>query len=294
VSPSLLVTTHDQEWVDESKVKVDGAAYNVSSASDGSEVLVGTAAGFMYRVKLGARGSSPSVLQVCESHSSAAASLEEGLGRARTTASGTKQTSASRATTAVGGVAAVAYAANVSDKFATVGYDNTVRVWDAGDYTVPVKCSVKHGGHPSSVAYSIDALLSGWEDGQIRCHSVDNGEQLWTVADAHRGGVTSLLMSNNQRFAVRVGWPWLCLHFCLCLLLTSMVDVWLVVGQLTGGVHGEVRVWELRSREMVAHLKEHTMSVTGMVRLATIWHSPCAASNLTVSGVAVHRVPGPV
>lgn len=35
--------------------------------------------------------------------------------------------------------------------------------------------------------------------------------------------------------------------------------------QLTGGTHGEVRVWELRSREMVAHLKEHTMAVTDMV-----------------------------
>jgi hypothetical protein len=31
---------------------------------------------------------------------------------------------------------------------------------------------------------------------------------------------------------------------------------------VSGGVQGEVRVWELRSRELVSHLKEHTMPVT--------------------------------
>lgn len=71
-----------QEWLDEAKVPVEGSAYNVSASSDGGEVLVGTAAGFIYRVKLGARGARPTVLPVCESHASAAASLEEGLGKA--------------------------------------------------------------------------------------------------------------------------------------------------------------------------------------------------------------------
>lgn len=222
-----------KEWLDEGSVRVDGMAQNVSASGDAGEVLAGTTNGFIYRVRLG-RGGLTS-LSVCESHASAAASLEEGLGRARTTASGTKETIASRATMAVGGVVGVAYAAKVSDRFASIGTDNTVRVWDASDYSVPVKCSVKSGGHPSSLAYSLDALLTGWEDGQIRCHSADTGDQLWSVSDGHRGGVTSLKMSNNLRFAI------------------------------TGGVGGEVRVWELRSREMVAHLKEHTMAVSSMV-----------------------------
>ena len=74
--------TRAQEWLDEAKVTVEGGAYNVSASGDGGEVLVGTAAGFIYRVKLGARGTRPTVLPVCESHASAAASLEEGLGKA--------------------------------------------------------------------------------------------------------------------------------------------------------------------------------------------------------------------
>ena len=75
-----------KEWVDEATVKVQGAVHNVSSSPDGAEVLAGTADGHIYRIKLGARGTRPTVLPVCESHASAAASLEEGLGRARTCA----------------------------------------------------------------------------------------------------------------------------------------------------------------------------------------------------------------
>lgn len=53
----------------------------------------------------------------------------------------------------------------------------------------------------------------------MRCHSSDTGKQHWNIADAHRGGVTALVMSNNQRFAV---WGWkrgqLCLELTLCVL----------------------------------------------------------------------------
>lgn len=35
-----------------------------------------------------------------------------------------------------------------------------------------------------------------------------------------------------------------------------------VVFQVTGGVQGEVRLWEMRSRELVSDFKEHSMAVT--------------------------------
>lgn len=50
--------------------------------------------------------------------------------------------------------------------------------------------------------------------------------------NAHKGGVFSICLSKNFKF------------FC------------------TGGFEGEVRVWEMRSREMLSHLKEHTSKVT--------------------------------
>jgi len=33
---------------------------------------------------------------------------------------------------------------------------------------------------------------------------------------------------------------------------------------VSGGEEGEVRVWEIRTREMILHLKQHTMSVTSL------------------------------
>jgi hypothetical protein len=38
-----------------------------------------------------------------------------------------------------------------------------------------------------------------------RCHHSETGEHLWTVADGHRGGMTTLALSGNERFTVRFG-----------------------------------------------------------------------------------------
>ena len=61
-----------------------------------------------------------------------------------------------------------------------------------------------------------------------------NGEELWAIENAHRGGVTALAVSTNRKFLV------------------------------SGGYEGEVRVWEIRTREMVVNLKQHTAAVTGL------------------------------
>ncbi len=96
-------------------------------------------------------------------------------------------------------------------------------------FFLQVRALVVDGGVPNCVALSLDTIISGWSDGKVRCHSAENGEWLWEIPNAHAGGVTALQMSANQRFII------------------------------SGGEQGEVRVWELRSRELVSHLKEHTM-----------------------------------
>lgn len=62
--------------------------------------------------------------------------------------------------------------------------------------------------------------------------SSENGNLIWQIENAHKGGVLGLCLSSNLKF------------FC------------------SGGYEGEVRVWEMRSREMISHLKEHTSKVT--------------------------------
>jgi WD40 repeat protein len=101
-------------------------------------------------------------------------------------------------------------------------------------YSVPVTIGVRGAGHPTGLAVSSDFVVSGWEDGRLRCHDAEAAEELWKIEDAHASGVTSLLMSNNSRFVV------------------------------SGGGLGDVRVWELRSRELVMHLKEHSGPVTSL------------------------------
>lgn len=54
------------------------------------------------------------------------------------------------------------------------------------------------------------------------------------IDNAHPGGVMSLVLSHNKRFI------------------------------LTGGPAGEVRLWELRTRDLISHLKEHVGKVTSI------------------------------
>jgi WD40 repeat protein len=186
------------EWIEENRAQLPGGVYALSLSPDALEVIAGTMQGFIYRLRPGAL----SPLLVCENH--------------------------------FAGVVAVAYENTVSDQFATISLDGTIRIWDAGDYTVLCKMVVKDALRPTCLAFSLDAVISGWEDGRIRAHHPTTGEMLWIIDDAHRDGVTACALSGNERFV------------------------------MTGGAQGEVRIWEMRTRELVTHLKEHTSRVTSL------------------------------
>lgn len=140
-------------------------------------------------------------------------------------------------------VRAAAYARDSSDRFATASTDKTLRVWDANDYKAATTVLVRDAGEPTCVVYTLDFLISGWTDGKIRAHDAEGGAPLWLIDHAHRGGVTALQLASNQRFV------------------------------MTGGGEGDVRVWELRSRELVSHLKEHRAKVTGLTLYADDMHA---------------------
>jgi WD40 repeat protein len=83
-------------------------------------------------------------------------------------------------------------------------------------------------------------LLSGWEDGFIRCHDLATlSRQFWCL-NAHRGGVTTLsatyptpASTNNNSLRYFV----------------------------SGGGEGTVRVWKLDTREPITQHTEHTRAV---------------------------------
>jgi len=139
----------------------------------------------------------------------------------------------------------------VSDKFITTCEDGSVRLWDANDYSVIARCTAQSNAgkmegagniHANCAIFTDEVIISGWADGTIRAYRIDNCELLWKIENAHKGGVTAVCLASNYKF--------------VC----------------SGGMEGEVRVWEVRSRELVSHLKEHTSKVTKLQLFADDVH----------------------
>lgn len=240
----------DGSWVDVEGTAVRGGVMGLAVSASGQEVLVGAASGDVVRAR---KGQLASPVLMCSNH--------------------------------CGRVTSLGFAPGSSDTFATASVDGSIRVWSADDYVVKME-TTKDGAVPSSstasaastagagselgaaldglsldgdkggsreraqgkgkgkakcseyatcLHFTIDAIVSGWTDGCVRSHHAGTGALLWVIKDAHAGGVSALRLSNNMRYVV------------------------------TGGEQGEVRVWELRLRQLVSHLKEHTRSVSRIV-----------------------------
>eukprot|EP01047_Picozoa_sp_COSAG01_P038216 COSAG01_NODE_3088_length_6602_cov_4.258804_2_plen_241_part_00 len=138
------------------------------------------------------------------------------------------------------GIVAVGFHRGVSDAFATVSRDKTVRVWDLNDYHVSwwARVDVTADVMPTCLVWAVGCIYTGWSDGVIRCHNVHSPsgtkDLLWQIDGAHVNGVTAIAMSDSEKFFV------------------------------TGGEEGEIRLWDVKSRELVSHLKEHIGVVTGL------------------------------
>lgn len=121
----------------------------------------------------------------------------------------------------------VAYVAGSSLLFVTCCGDGLITLWDANDYSARLRCSARTRSHPISVCATQDIIVAGCDDGRLMSFDCERGDSLWHIDNAHKGGVTSVKLSSNCRFAV------------------------------SGGSEGDIRMWELKTREMAAHLQEH-------------------------------------
>jgi WD40 repeat protein len=151
-------------------------------------------------------------------------------------------------------VTCVAYPPDSSEYFATASADGTVRMWDVNTYEVTCmgSCQTRITGKPTCLTFTGDVIFTGWEDGKIRAHEAENGQELWAIDHCHVDGVTSLTSSRNKKFLV------------------------------SGGEHGEVRVWEIRTREMIVNLKQHTSAVTSLCLFADDSHVVSGSRDRTI------------
>jgi WD40 repeat protein len=133
---------------------------------------------------------------------------------------------------ASGAVYSVAYQRGISDMFLSCCGDGLVTLWDANDYSARVRCSTKTRAYPISAAGTEDIIVTGCSDGRLMSFDCAQGQNLWHIDNAHKGGATNVQLSSNMRFV------------------------------LSGGAEGELRVWEVKSKEMMSHMKEHMSRVT--------------------------------
>lgn len=194
----------------------------------------------------------------------------------------------------VGVVASVAYAARGSDRFATCGADNAVRVWDAADGACVFAAAATGAGHATAVALGGggEFVVSGWEDGGVRAYAVvDDGDAatlttttttpaaaavrrhavsgtaslppapLWIIPAAHardRGGRGVASGASGGGSAGAGAAPSAGAGGVACLALSANDRV-----LATGGRDGAVRVWDARSRALLLHLPEHAAAAGG-------------------------------
>lgn len=123
----------------------------------------------------------------------------------------------------------IAYPYNYSEVFATCSV-NDIRVWNARNRQELLRIQVPNL-ECFCVCFSADgkSILSGWNDGKLRCFLPQSGKLMYVINDAHRHGVTGLI---------------------------STIDSNRVV---SGGMEGEVRVWRIgkQTQTMEASMKEH-------------------------------------
>lgn len=128
----------------------------------------------------------------------------------------------------------VAYPAGISDMFLTCCGDGSVTLWNMNDYTATIRCPTSTRAHPMSAAASEDILATGCSDGRLIAFDCMHGQKLWHIDNAHRGGVPCVKLASNVRFVA------------------------------SGGAEGDIRIWELKTREMASHLKEHGSRITDL------------------------------
>ncbi|KAG5190579.1 quinon protein alcohol dehydrogenase-like superfamily [Tribonema minus] len=137
-----------------------------------------------------------------------------------------------------------------AEAFAAASADGALRVWDLCSYGVvsapralaaAARGGGGGGGGARAAALSLawlggGAVVAGWSGGGVACYDAASGAELWAIATAHRGAVTAVAVQLDAAVAYL----------------------------LTGSEDGEVRVWSLRTRALMAQFAEHKRGVSAV------------------------------
>jgi len=212
------VRGNDLAWHKHSESSLDSGVRSISLSANRSEVVISCVSGSVYRCL-------PDDLQfglVCVGHTNAVSCISfpsPGSGSS-------------------------------GSVFATGTVSGEIRVWDITDYAcTSVFKNPKLGAVLCVCMVNNDLVVSGWQDGSIRCYDAASlTRQLWYIPSAHRDGTKSIF----------------------CQIDGSLQFI------ASGGGDGAVRVWKLSNRELVTQYTEHSkcvVKVIGDCKSSNVLHS---------------------
>ena len=158
------------------EAQLDSKVMSIQVSQDGKELLAGTLGGKLYRVLT----DDLSFLLHTDAHT--------------------------------GSINDIHFSPQRSDQFISIDDNGSFKIWDLSEYK-PVfsgNTGKQNSGTSCCIALDDNTLITGWRDGFIRCHDRNTKAQLWDIANAHKGAVTSLyadanyILSGGQEGAVRI------------------------------------------------------------------------------------------
>jgi len=177
------------QWTLSHEAQLDSKVMNINLSNDEKEMIVGTISGKMYRVLTG----DLSFMLHSDAHSACINDVSFGQD---------------------------------PNIFAAIDESGALKVWDLSEYKCQVTMmpSKVTGGVSCCIAKDDQCIITGWRDGFLRCFDMNKRAQMWEVANAHRGAITSIYADSNYI--------------------------------LTGGQDGAVRVWQRQSRKLLTQFND--------------------------------------
>eukprot|EP01135_Chromosphaera_perkinsii_P007615 Nk52_evm71s914 gene=Nk52_evmTU71s914 len=131
----------------------------------------------------------------------------------------------------------ITFATGCSDLFATCS-ENDIRIWNTYTSSEMLRITVPNLiCHSVVFGYDGRSIITGWNDGKIRCYTPRSGKLIFTINDAHNKGVTAVTGTHDCKKV------------------------------LSGGGDGQVRVWDVtpKSQKMKGAMKEHKSTVNSIM-----------------------------
>ncbi|OHT14288.1 hypothetical protein TRFO_15470 [Tritrichomonas foetus] len=134
----------------------------------------------------------------------------------------------------------------------SAGSDRTIKVWDNRNMNCTLSFDSNFRSKPTCVSLSTHLLVAGCENGALGGFDFTTGERLFEILHCHHTAVNAVEIAPTRRFFA------------------------------TGGADFAVRIWDVRTREMLTHFKNHTMGVTSVKFLPTATHLYSSSEDMSV------------